>query len=287
MQALSEGIRRNSVRNPGGIRSYADDAVKTELFRRAAHQNVPFLGKCAQFPHSAQHRKTSAGAGKPRYGMQGGLHGIRVGIVGVIHYQNAVDPGAVKPAAREPRLIEAGGDLLFRKTCRPASGGGQKRIGYHVPAVDGQFHLFPAEIRDGKDEACPVLSRDGIFRANGSGVNAAVNTGSAGGLTDHIRIIAVRRKNHEAVFRQAACQRAFFPGDIFPRTQIFHVGGADAGDDADFRARHFTQGSQFPGVVHAHFPYGGFVGRGGPEDAEGDADVVVQVTLRGDGAKSL
>ena len=74
---------------------------------------------------------------------------------------------------------------------------------------------------------------------------------------------------------------------FFPRTQIFHVGGADAGDDADFRARHFTQGSQFPGVVHAHFPYGGFVGRGGPEDAEGDADVVVQVALRGDGAEPL
>ena len=216
MQALSEGIWRNSVRNPGGIRSHADDAVKTELFRRAAHQNVPFLGKRAQFPHSAQHRKASAGAGKPRYGMQGGLHGIRVGIVGVIHYQNAVDPGAVKPAAREPRLIEAGGDVLFRKTCRPAGGGGQKRIGYHVPAVDGQFHLFPAEIRDGKDEACSVLGRDGIFRANGSGANAAVNTGGAGGLTDHIRIIAVRRKNHEAVFRQAVCQRAFFPGDVFP-----------------------------------------------------------------------
>lgn len=94
--------------------------------------------------------------------MQGGLHGIRVGIVGVIHYQNAVDPGAVKPAAREPRLIEAGGDLLFRKTCRPAGGGGQKRIGYHVPAVDGQFHLFPAEIRDGRMKRVPFSVETGF-----------------------------------------------------------------------------------------------------------------------------
>lgn len=50
MQALSEGVRRNSVRNPGGIRSHADDAVKTELFRRAAHQNVPFLGNAPSSP---------------------------------------------------------------------------------------------------------------------------------------------------------------------------------------------------------------------------------------------
>lgn len=93
---------------------------------------------------------------------QGGLHGIRIGVIRIVHYQNAVGPGAVEPAARELSPVEAGDDLLLRKTCHPAGGGGQKRIGHHVAAVDGQFHHLPAEIRNGKGETRPILRGDRV-----------------------------------------------------------------------------------------------------------------------------
>ena len=68
---------------------------------------------------------------------------------------------------------------------------------------------------------------------------------------------------------------AFFVGDGVARVEEFQMGGADIGNDGDFRSDDFGEWSGLAWVIHADFEDPELIGGLGLEEGERDAEVIV------------
>ena len=149
-----------------------------------------------------------------------------------------------------------------------------------MPAMDIQPHFPAAESVNNQGIARPMFIKGNIFRPDIAHSYPDGNATSLRRGTNQPGIIAIRRINHGTVFRQAPRQRTFFFRNGVPGTEKFNMGRTNRRNQADEGAGHRTQRRQFPCVVHPHLPNGGGILRRSLQNAERNADMVVEITLR-------
>ena len=230
-----------------------------------------------QFEHIAQHGDlfptARIGTGKV---FERKFHAARIGIVGIHHDDvlSALHP--LRTVVVRHVRSDGPGDVLWRDAEVQSHGDGCTSIGKVVlPAQRG------GKLRGGKTARHPRKRRehlDGYV-----GLTALRREGIAADTLAalHLQRIVRPDKGHPVVFPQEIVQFGLGPDHAFHSAESLQVRAAEIGDVAIIRTGNGAQIADLVRMGSPHFHYGKLVAGAQREQREGNADVVVQVTLRG------
>ena len=157
--------RAGGVRDAIRARADGADKVDAEAGGRLADHRVAFVAEGSEFAHGTEHGD-AAGVGRlGGQGLQGGGHGVRIGVVGVVDDGHAAPAFDLEAALGQLALAQAVRGFGQRDALDDARRHGQQRVLHHVQAGHRQGNIgVITAVRRAEAQAAVRCGRD-VFRA--------------------------------------------------------------------------------------------------------------------------
>ena len=110
-------------------------------------------GVGAEFAHASEDGDAAAFGFEPAEGFEGGDHGVRVGVVGVVEEREACDGAELDASGGEGDVGETVGDGVGGEPVGPSGGGGEGGVSCHVAAGEGEGGVGVLTVREVEVEA--------------------------------------------------------------------------------------------------------------------------------------
>ena len=290
-------FRKSALIHGPGKRSRADQTVRALFHAIAAHPFMKLLLLLPKLQHISQNSHP-AGRGPLRRvfffllreQVYGGLHRNRIGVIAVVDHNTASRLQNAASAADAPDIRDAGCDLLLRKPQQEACRRRRQRIIHHMLSrkrdADRKFlsrmaeHSFASQKPlhpDIPGVHVAASGRSGFRPGAGDSIGHRL---SSLHLPNRRKHVVVPVQHGAAVFLHEVKDLRFCLQDAFPASQKLQMALADIGHHADIRLRDPAQTVHFPEMVDPHLQHGHLRILRHGKDGEGDADLIVKVSLR-------
>ena len=247
------------------------------------HLGVEGRALVAHLAHVAQHQQARGG----QLGQHGNgrLHGIGVGVVGVVHQrQRAPLPGqGQRPAAPRHRGegLQALGNRRQGHASRHRAGGGRQGIAHVVPPGNVQGGVQRA-VRGGDAHLPMVALPHGVRRLHIAHASAkGEHRAPSGQALPQGGEGIVRREHGRAINRQHGQHAAVFFGHGLHGVHEFLVLALGVVHQGDGGLGNAGQVGNLAGVVHAQLDHAQAVLRGQAQQRQRHANRVVEIAARG------
>ena len=232
-----------------------------------------------QLAHIAHDENFSSGG--LRQHRNGGGHGIRIGVVGIVDDHGAVQPRLALQAALGSRVgRESAGDGIRRHVERHGDGAGRRGVVDVVFARHAQRRPDVAARRGEADFA--ARCRFAVIGAHCAVMDAKANLLSARRLLRPVvgeGIVGVDERH--AIGLEAGEDFALGPGNVRNTSQLAHMRAMGVVDERRVGPGYAAQIVDFPEMVHAHFDHRKMVPLAQLQQCQRHADVVVEIALGG------